>query len=511
MVANGRNGTSIALKPFVIIQARIISSLMGFLGLYFILHYYNRETYGTLTFTLSLLAGFNAFADLGFRDAHIRHLSRGEDEGRCTGTYLVIKLGLAGIMAAMVLTFLGIYTLVLGQSFHDTSVGLILLFTLYYLLQDMVSVAVATFNARRETAKSQLTFLIDPFVRVPLVILLALLGASANILYVAYVVGMAAVAVVGFLLLSRHPIGRPSRALFRSYLAFAFPLFLVTPANVFANNIDKVLLGIFWTSRDVGAYGAVEGLVTSLAVLYVAINTLSFPLFSKLDAQGQGKEIRRVVHRAERYLMAVLLPIVLVALVYPREVLGFVLGPELQVHAPLLRIYFVAFAIYCLGMVYYPILPAAGRTDLLRLLAVLYAVIFGTLCLLLIPRGFLGLPTPGLRNQGAAWALVAANLFNTLSIRIMAWRVSGVPANPRVLLHGAAGAVSGAFLLAWSRWVGVPSLLGLLEVGLLGLLLHLGVLYLLRELTREDFREAWDAVNPGVVAGYIAAELRSHR
>lgn len=511
MVGNERNGTTMALKPSLIIQARILSGLLGFVGLYFILNRYGRETYGGIAFTMSLLGVINAVSDLGFSQAHIRHLSRGEDEGRCNGTFLVIKLLLTAVMVVIVLVSLFVYTALLGRELRDTSPELILLFALYYVLLDLVSVATTTFSARRETAKGQLTLLMDSFVRVPLVILIALLGLNASFLYLSYVVGAASVMVVGFLLLSRHPMALPSRSLFRSYLTFALPLFIVYPAGAFANYIDKILLGIFWTTRDVGAYGAIEGLITTLSVLYIAVNTLSYPLFSKLESEGNKREMTQVMHKAERYLLTILLPAVALGLAFPREILGFVLGPQMEVHAPLFRIYLAAFAVYTTGMVYYPLILAAGRTDISRLLALLYATIFGVLCLLLIPQSLGGFPAAGMRAQGAAWALLVTNLFNTLGIRFYAWRVTGVPANPTILRHGVAMGATGLFLLVWSRTIGVSSLPVLLAVGILALLLQFGLLCLFRELRREDFKEMLDTLHPTTVGAYIAGELRSLR
>ncbi len=505
--ANG-NGAAMARKPLLIVQSKVISNLLGLVGLIVILHYYNREVYGTITFTLALLGAFNAVADLGFSSAHIRHLNRGEDEASCNGTFIAIKLALTGIMVASVFGFLGIYTAVLGNILYDTTSTMILLFTLYYVFLDLVSIGTVTFNARRQTAKTQITLLLDPLIRVPTLAILATSRPSPTVLTLAYVAGGAASVCLALLLLSKQRVAPPSRRLFRSYLAFAFPLFPVGPSNTIAHHVDKLLLGIFWTSKEVGSYAAVEVVVSTLAILHIAFNTVAFPLFTRLEAKGSKKEIARILHKGERYLIAVLFPAVVVLILFPKTTLVAV---GLYTGDAVLRVYAFAFAIYALGMIYFPLIPAGGRTDLVRKASVSYVVIFAALCALMIPTEFGSLPGLGLGAVGAAWALVVTNVFNTVAIRYLAWRVTGISSNPRILLHVAAALITAAALLFISLFVAILGVLPLLAVAAFALGIQALILYLMRELGLRDFREIWESVHPGLMTRYVASEFRQER
>jgi len=48
--------------------------------------------------------------------------------------------------------------------------NLVLLFVLYYVMYDLSTIVTTTFTAKMETAKAQIVVMIDPFVRIPLIL-----------------------------------------------------------------------------------------------------------------------------------------------------------------------------------------------------------------------------------------------------------------------------------------------------------------------------------------------------
>ena len=88
-------------------------------------------------------------------------------------TFTVIKIALTGLMVVVMLSVVVLYTTVLDRGLSDTSVQLVLMFILYYVLYDLAGIAIYTFDARMESAKSRAIQLMDPLIRVPIVILVA--------------------------------------------------------------------------------------------------------------------------------------------------------------------------------------------------------------------------------------------------------------------------------------------------------------------------------------------------
>jgi O-antigen/teichoic acid export membrane protein len=113
----------------------MLTAALAYVGLYFMTRPpLGPEIYGTISYTLAFVATFNAVSDLGFSSAHIKKLSEGGDPDECISTFAAIKLVLTGIMVALTLSSVFVWTTLLGNVLTDTSVDLILLFVFYQVL-----------------------------------------------------------------------------------------------------------------------------------------------------------------------------------------------------------------------------------------------------------------------------------------------------------------------------------------------------------------------------------------
>jgi O-antigen/teichoic acid export membrane protein len=196
---------------------------------------------------------FNVIADLGFSSAHVKRISEGKDLGECIGTYATIKILLTGIMVALVIGGIATWKYVLhNEFFDDTRETVIYIFLLYYIFSNLALIALRTFVGRKEIAKVEVPMAFEPFVRVPLMILVAFAGVTgiATIapelgidaitpvtwpaflspiqtfiathavvaLAMCYAIGFGAVFLVATWLLRRYPIKRYNKELAKSYL-----------------------------------------------------------------------------------------------------------------------------------------------------------------------------------------------------------------------------------------------------------------------------------------------------
>ncbi len=182
----------------------MLTAALAYVGLYFMTRPPWGRRYGTLSYTIAFVATFNAVSDLGFSSAHIKKMSEGADPDECISTFAAIKLVLTGLMVVLTLSSVFVWTSVFGNVLTDTSIDLILLFVLYQVLYDISSIATFTFQAKMEMAKMPLVTLVDPLVRLPLVILVAMTAGGVMELAYAYVLGAIAVVLLAMYLLFRE-------------------------------------------------------------------------------------------------------------------------------------------------------------------------------------------------------------------------------------------------------------------------------------------------------------------
>lgn len=482
----------------------MLTAALAYVGLYFMTRYLGTEVYGTVIWTMAFVATFNAVADLGFGSAHIKRMSEGNDPDECISTYAVIKLVLTGIMVLLTLSSVFVWTSLMGRTLEDTSIDLILLFILYQVLYDLSSIATNTFQAKMEMAKMPLVTLIDPLVRVPLVIFVSLNYMGVMELAYTYVIAALAVVLMAIYLLFRDKVKWKRPVLLRSYYKFALPLLVVTIISAGSANLDKLLIGFFWTSTDVGLYSAPAVFLGVFATISTAVSTLTFPSFSKLHSEGNLAEIRSMSKQAERYIMMIGLPITILIIMFPAEVCLVLLGPLFKDSGKVIGILAVSNLLIMVNAVHSSQIVAVGRPDISARISIFTVVMNVSLLLLFIPGGF-GL---GLNYVGAALALMMGNIASFIIIRYVVWRLTGTSTNVRLSLQLLAGAATGALLYAMGMFMSISSWYILVIFGLAAFGIYLVVLAVLKEFTREDVNYFLELINLKKMFSYISEELR---
>jgi len=484
----------------------MVSSALAYVGLYFMTRYLGTEIYGTVTYTMAFVATFNAVSDLGFGSAHVKKVSEGEDPNACISTYAAIKLILTGAMAVLVLSSVFIWTGPMGHTLSGTSIDLILLFVLYQVLYDLSAIATTTFQARMEMAKMPLVTLIDPLVRVPLIIFVSINRMGVMELALAYVIGAIAVALLALFLLFRERVRWQRPVLMRQYFNFALPLILITIISTVSGSADKLIIGAFWTASDVGLYTAPAVFLGVFATVSTAVSTLTFPSFSKLHAEGNLAEIREMSKQAERYIAMISLPITILIIMFPYEVCLILLGPLFIESGDAIAIMAVTNFLTMMNAVHGSQIVAVGRPDISARITILTVAINISLMFLFIPQYGLGLS-----YVGAALALMIGNIIGFIMVRYAVWRLTRTPPNPRLALHLVAGAAAALAMFALDMIISVDRFYTLILFGLVAFAAYLPVLALVGEFKRTDLQYFLDLINVRKMLAYISGELREKK
>lgn len=187
----------IGRRSLLIIVSTVLSSSLGFIGLFAMTNYLGKDVYGNIAWVMATIGTLNVVADLGFGNAHIKRISEGRDENDCVSTYIVIKLVMTAFMVLFVFVVLLLWINILGGHISPSDWNLVMLFVLYYILYDVASIATLTFIARMETTKAELVALMDPLIRVPLIMFVAINHLSIINLAYAFVFSALGVLLAG--------------------------------------------------------------------------------------------------------------------------------------------------------------------------------------------------------------------------------------------------------------------------------------------------------------------------
>ena len=530
----------IARKSLLIVSSHFLTRFLGWIGLIVLARMwgdYAPDALGIIGYTMSFLALFNIIADLGFSRAHVKRISEGKDLGTCIGTFAVIKLVLSGLMLTILFGALYIWKTVFNQGFDDTTTEpVIMVFALYYVFLNLTHITTFTFEGKQEIAKRQIVQIFEA-VKTPLMIIVAFAGVGVasrearvdwpefleplqifitkhalGSLAMTYAFAMIATFLVGIWLLRKYPIKKPTKEFFKSYFVFALPIMLFSIIGIISINIDKIMIGYYWTETEVGYYFSIQQILQMVMVLYLAVGTVLFPTISKLDSKKNLEKIKKTTLLAERYISMIMIPPIVVIIVLAHPVINIFLSSVFIPAASVLIVLSIYIFIFSLNRPYSALITGMNRPGITTKIGLL-------ICLVNIPLNILFIPHTGLLSSlgingptGAAVATLCSVLVGFIGLRYYARKLSGIKLlQTHTLRHVIAGLIMGIVLhfiaIRSSLFPDVYWYFLLLFAGI-GLALYLGVLFLLREFNKNDFNFFLDILHPQKMLKYVSAELK---
>jgi O-antigen/teichoic acid export membrane protein len=500
----------IARRSFLIVISTLLSSVLALVGILAMTNYLGKDVYGNLAWVLATLATLNTVSDLGFGSAHIKRISEGQDERDCFSTFVVIKVALTVFMVVFVMAVLLIWNNVLDGGMSSEIWNLVILFVLYYIMYDLSTIVTTTFTAKMETAKAQVVALIDPFIRVPLIIFISLNHLSDYLAY-AYVFAAMGVLLVSLYLLKRNSIGWKRPTLFRSYWMFALPLTVISIAGALTSNLDKILIGYFDSPGNVAYFSSAQTLLATLGVLGTAVATLAFPSFSKYDSEGDIESIRNVTFAAERYITMIIVPIVTLFILFPTEISVTIFGGQFSPAGNTMRFIALDVALTLLCQIYISQILGMNRPEINAKVIMGSFVINVILLLIFIPNEFLGVKMLGMSYTGAAVAGTLAQLVVFVWVHLIVNDLTGTGFNPRILRHLLAGAVAGGAILLLGELYPLSGFIALALYAVVTMAVFFAAMAALKEFTKRDIDYFLDLLNPSKMLNYMGGEMKAKK
>ena len=132
---------------------------------------------------------------------------------------------------------------------------------------------------------------------------------------------------------------------------------------------------------------------------------------------------------------------------------------------------------------------------------------------ILIPEDIqsLGIQLMGLGGFGAAIATVIAYISGFVYIRFMTWKRTGIKGSFSPVKHAIAAGITGLILHSINNVVFIQRWYHLVAISLVSLFIYVGILFIIKEFTKEDFHLFIDTLNPMKMMKYIITEVRGKK
>jgi len=311
------NLTRSSLKLFVV---NMSNSAISFLGIMYFARELGPVPLGVFFLFQALLGLLVIPADLGLRGAVEKRISEGKSEGEFLSSAITLKGGLLLIIVMAILLF--------QVSVNDyLGADLAILLALALLLQEASRLSVFTLRGELRVGETATLEAARQLTWVGVSIILLSVGLGPRALVFGLLSGMTVMLVWGWRKIST-PLTRPTFKQASSLFDYGKYNFISAVGGYFYKWMDVALLGLLLTQTDVGAYEVAWRVTLIPVLLSTAIAKSIFPQLSKWDADGTKQKIEKTVRNALTPSLILVIPSFFGVLVFAREILRFMFGPE---------------------------------------------------------------------------------------------------------------------------------------------------------------------------------------
>ena len=471
---------------------KLVTMVIHFGSQLLIVRYLSKSDFGAFAYALSFVTLGQAIATLGLDRAITRFVpiyeERGE-RGKALGTLVFVSAAVLSLGVAMLIVAIGLRGAILG-SLVDSGLAVSLLVILIVLapIQALDSILMGMFAVySRPRAIFFRKYLLEPGLRLIVVLLLIGTGAGVRGLALGYVAAGAVGVIVytGILvrllretaLLSRVAI-RSIRFPIREVLGFTIPVLTSDLVYLVMNTSDAILLGRFGTVSDVAALRVIQPAARLNQVVFTSFALLFTPVAARLFARGHREGLDHLYWTTAVWIAVLTFPLLILTAPLARPVTTFLYEPRYAGSGIYLTL--LGFAYYANAALGFNglTLKVVGRLRYIVVINILAAVGNLAINLILIPiYGPLGAAI------GTTFTLLVFNTMKQLGLRSTGVRL--LPVELR-RLYLAILAVPAA-LLVLQQTLDPPLIVGLV----LGGLGSLAVLRMARPALRADETFPW--------------------
>jgi O-antigen/teichoic acid export membrane protein len=494
----------IAKKSPLLVFGQVTNSLLGYIGLFFIIRFVGLQAWGFLSFSLAFIGVLSIAGDLGYGTAHLRTLSSGKyDEGTCNGTFLAIRTIQTFITIGVVLGSLFAWIYILHKGFEsNVEIYVIILLLPYFFFGRLKDVPNIYFNSKLKSARMSIPQILEAVVRNSLFILIGLVYffkipgyntlSAAIWMAITYSISYFIFFIISVTLGKPWVIKKPSLPLFREYTKLAYPLALAAVIGTVSGNIDKILIEFYWHAVATGAFASFQRITGPITTFSGTISIFFIPLLMR---NSNHNKFNGDIFGFERIISLFILPLVVI-FIELRVYVANLWSASLIPYADILIFLTMAAYLVAINTAYSSSLVARGLTRKIGEITIITLVMNIFLDLLLIPPSVFGIKFLSLGVLGGAVSTFISMVFETMAYRVTVIRAESMKPDLRLFYQIIPAAAQFFFLFGITFYVKVYDILLFLPVAFISVVIFLGMAVLIRQITIRQIMEFIKALNP---------------
>jgi O-antigen/teichoic acid export membrane protein len=289
------------------------------------------EQYGLYSVSLTTATLVAGLAMLGMSSALVRYVSLFASRRDEEGLWGTLQIGIGIPTALSLVLAIGLFAAavpIAESLFHEpkltSPLRVISLAVPFLTLGNTLAAATRGFKKMQYTAIAK--SIVQPTLKLLLILLLAIAGMTATQALAAHTVSVIVVVLLlAYFLNSLFRLRRPLRSArrpIRDIIKFSLPLYGSRLVRIFRSNIQTVLLGALSSVTSVGIFTVVSQVNMVGRIFHDSIVDVSDPIVSELHSLGEREELARFYRTMTKWTLTLNLPFFLIVLLFPGPVLS---------------------------------------------------------------------------------------------------------------------------------------------------------------------------------------------
>ncbi len=362
----------------------------------------SQETIGIFSLVLSIVSIIIIFSNFGMGNASVvRYVPFYMGVGKFNHIRKVLKISfIAGTMFSLIcMAILIFFSEDLSQYFGEPKLINVFYIMSFYLIVYNLSTIASGFLQGKKLIK--LNSFIGGYWGVSklifTVVIIFLLGATADSVSLGFLLSFLSASIFGLWWMVKEYRKLPhsnenvdTTKLLKEMIAFGLVISSISVMSLLNSYTDRIMMGSFLEAETkmamIGVYTIAVNLSSQMIVFVSAVGTIFYPVVSELWGKRDIEGIKENSKIFMRWIVLVSIPILLVILIFPSQILTIIYTQEYSIASTALVIYTIGLFFYTFAMPSQHILAAMKRLDITLKIVVVGAVTNILLNFIFIPK-----------------------------------------------------------------------------------------------------------------------------
>jgi len=376
--ALSEHSKSVAKGSFWTLLGSVVFKLISFVYVIIIARMASQDDVGIFYLALGIcgIAGF--LAEFGILGSLTRYVPYFEGKGDYRKVRDLLFFSFLSVIPAILAALIVFFAAgIIGSFYHnDRLVGAMQFLSVFIALNGIYKIVGSFLVGRADMKSNQLISNIQNVSKLILAVaLFYLFGASIATLCASYALSYIPSLIVSYFLMRKHistipDSGEPLKSdqLIHEIIPFGFMLSLLGSFVILISSTDRMFLGWLMTGDDsarlIALYSMAANLGYVIALFPGSIGGIFLPLISRLFGKDDKDGMRALMETSQRWMLFITLPISLILILFPSELLSLFYGSQYAPAGMTMAIFTIGIVIQSFSSVISLVLAGARRIDI---------------------------------------------------------------------------------------------------------------------------------------------------